>query len=614
MMAASTLKSLAVGYRFCPTDYELINHFLRLKINGDEEAVSIIREVDIYQCEPWDLAGMSLIPTTDEVWFFFCPVGRKYQSGKRLKRATDAGYWKATGKDRTIKYVGRTSVIGTKKTLVFHKGRAPKGQRTAWKIHEYRAIGEELDGSKPGQGSFVLCKLFKKYDKNNEGSNCDDDKCNVYSPIIVTSFSEDIHSEQVTPSIGAAPENLPFCSGSYIAKNSGKPTFDVTLPVGSSNNCFGDVGADEVIFMPELEPEQMLRLQFSNAIHELPDGDDEVDTPFPSDVQTLLGSSCNLNYPISNDIGDVHMDQSGTNEQDDTFVDSILVTPDGYSCEDSGSQKNLAVENQVSNYVNHIERNSVKYTQSFNESDGQVALAQFDWSNRRKDPVPMAMCSRGYRTSIRNEEYLRNNLVEFLGNCYVAPGSNQSIDMLCTSEESTSYGTGIKLRTRQVHNQPSGKNCWPQGNAPRRIRLQRKFQVGSSCFSNKRVLSSKKQNHEMKPVEDKNEGAGKKYPARVGPAIVIDKFEHASFSNSNNVTEVAQQPGLDLKSGCRFPRGDDKEVPSICLKASPLHSISSTMRKLRVLAVLALFIVFGAYGFALGLKFIRDGTIFSLYK
>lgn len=83
-------------------------------------------------------ADKSVILSNNE-WYFFCPRGRKYPKGLQTKRGTDSGYWKVTGKERNVK--SGTRVVGTKRTLVFHKGRAPKGTRTEWIMHEYSMSG-----------------------------------------------------------------------------------------------------------------------------------------------------------------------------------------------------------------------------------------------------------------------------------------------------------------------------------------------------------------------------------------------------------------------------------------------------------------------------------------
>ena len=52
--------SLPPGFRFHPTDEELVVYYLKRKINGRKIELEIIPEVDLYKCEPWDLPGSFL--------------------------------------------------------------------------------------------------------------------------------------------------------------------------------------------------------------------------------------------------------------------------------------------------------------------------------------------------------------------------------------------------------------------------------------------------------------------------------------------------------------------------------------------------------------------------
>lgn len=72
-------------------------------------------------------------------WYFFVPRDRKLGSGGRPNRTTERGFWKATGSDRKIYTLSEPKrVIGLRKTLVFYKGRAPRGTKTEWVMNEYR--------------------------------------------------------------------------------------------------------------------------------------------------------------------------------------------------------------------------------------------------------------------------------------------------------------------------------------------------------------------------------------------------------------------------------------------------------------------------------------------
>nr|XP_043638917.1 NAC domain-containing protein 92-like [Erigeron canadensis] len=152
---------LPPGFRFRPTDDELIIHYLYKKVFDASFVSQAIGDVDLNKFEPWDLPLKAKFG--EKEWYFFCVRDRKYPTGMRTNRATEMGYWKATGKDKEI-YKAKT-LIGMKKTLVFYKGRAPKGEKTNWIMHEFRLEGklafENLSKS-TNKGEWVISKVFEK--------------------------------------------------------------------------------------------------------------------------------------------------------------------------------------------------------------------------------------------------------------------------------------------------------------------------------------------------------------------------------------------------------------------------------------------------------------------
>ncbi|XP_027078451.1 NAC domain-containing protein 82-like [Coffea arabica] len=152
--------SLPPGFRFHPTDVELVMYYLKRKVMGKKIPFEAISELNIYKFSPWDLPDKSCLKSKDLEWYFFCPRERKYASGSRMNRSTETGYWKTTGKDRPVTY--NKNSVGMVKTLVFHQGCAPRGQRTDWVIHEYRIEDKNLADMGYAQDAYVLCKLFHK--------------------------------------------------------------------------------------------------------------------------------------------------------------------------------------------------------------------------------------------------------------------------------------------------------------------------------------------------------------------------------------------------------------------------------------------------------------------
>ncbi|CAH9103282.1 unnamed protein product [Cuscuta epithymum] len=170
---------LPPGYRFCPSDNELIRYYLKKKVMNQKLPPNEIPEVNLYKHNPEVLSAKYRMIGTKE-WYFFTPRDRKYPNGNRPNRAVGSaepgvvnGYWKATGSDREIKH--GSTVIGFKKALVFYEGKPPKGSKTKWIMHEFRVNAPPLrskivgvDGVNMRLDDWVLCSIYKKVDKSTK--------------------------------------------------------------------------------------------------------------------------------------------------------------------------------------------------------------------------------------------------------------------------------------------------------------------------------------------------------------------------------------------------------------------------------------------------------------
>ncbi|XP_065004025.1 NAC domain-containing protein 22-like isoform X2 [Musa acuminata AAA Group] len=153
-MERSGLEMDLPGFRFHPTEEELLDFYLRRMVQGKKLQLEIISTINLYHYDPWELPGMAKIGERE--WYFYVPRDRRQASGGRPSRTTERGFWKATGCERPVRSAADPKrLIGYKKTLVYYQGRAPRGSKTDWVMNEYRLPDPLLK-------DVVLCKVYRK--------------------------------------------------------------------------------------------------------------------------------------------------------------------------------------------------------------------------------------------------------------------------------------------------------------------------------------------------------------------------------------------------------------------------------------------------------------------
>ncbi|XP_065859984.1 NAC domain-containing protein 2-like [Euphorbia lathyris] len=144
----SVLRNLPVGWRFQPTNQELLDHYLKNKRLGLPIHGSDIQEIQICDFDPWDLIDKN--SSSNERYLFCRREFHLKTGGTQRKRKAKGGYWKRTGEIQSITGEDSDEVIGTKTIFVYHD---PKP--TEFVKHEF-----ELQSPVQDDYDFVLCKLM----------------------------------------------------------------------------------------------------------------------------------------------------------------------------------------------------------------------------------------------------------------------------------------------------------------------------------------------------------------------------------------------------------------------------------------------------------------------
>ncbi|KAK2634125.1 hypothetical protein Ddye_028917 [Dipteronia dyeriana] len=356
MGRGSSSNSLAPGFRFHPTDEELVRYYLKRKVCNKPLRFDPISVIDVYGSEPWDLPGKSRLKTRDLEWYFFSMLDKKYgNGGNRTNRATEKGYWKTTGKDRPISHNSRT--VGMKKTLVYHLGRAPRGERSNWVMHEYRLVDEELKETGILQDAFVLCRIFQKSGsgpKNGEQYG---------APFIEEEWEDDeVIEETILPGQVMVADEVVVGDDAYVETNEPEQNVDIAIQSENARNFFYGDSSNFVEHSRDLsENEQKpiigtretrgLELQVGQQLSDLPE-QYEVDTR-PVKDEYVVESSNNV------DPGDVNY------LLDEPFMDATANLPfnDGLYLEANDLSNTIEPESaafdMVEEYLTFFDANDV---------------------------------------------------------------------------------------------------------------------------------------------------------------------------------------------------------------------------------------------------------------
>ncbi|CAO1940785.1 unnamed protein product, partial [Urochloa humidicola] len=188
---------LPIGFRFRPTDEELLLHYLRRKALACPIPAGIIPDADLARLHPWDLLPPGDAAGGDadgERFFFHRPVTRCWRKGGGAARAAGTGVWRPSGKEKLVVSPRCKRPVGTKRTLVFCRGRGAAAARTGWAMDEYRLLPAGLHpfhgcaaaaggnattaAQVTGNGAaadWVVCRIFRRVKPSARRGREDDD-------------------------------------------------------------------------------------------------------------------------------------------------------------------------------------------------------------------------------------------------------------------------------------------------------------------------------------------------------------------------------------------------------------------------------------------------------
>ncbi|XP_060174383.1 NAC domain-containing protein 104-like [Lycium barbarum] len=148
--------NLPPGFRFSPSDEELIVHFLHRKSSLLPCHPDVIPDLHLHPYDPWDLDGKAM--AGGNKWYF-------YSRRTHETRITSNGYWQSLGVDETI-WSSSNHNVGMKKHYAFYMGEPPQGHKTNWLMQEYMQISDSSPSASSSRSSSSRRRSQTKIDYN----------------------------------------------------------------------------------------------------------------------------------------------------------------------------------------------------------------------------------------------------------------------------------------------------------------------------------------------------------------------------------------------------------------------------------------------------------------
>ncbi|KAK4721261.1 hypothetical protein R3W88_011494 [Solanum pinnatisectum] len=154
----------SLGFRFQPSDKELINHLKRFMLDGIFPRPHVIKLKDVFgDLEPWKIID------GEKTCYFLMRLQKFNNSKKRFSRTVGSGTWSGQTSGIPRDKSNRNIIIGYKRSLRYESD-IEKDQSEKWLMKEYFLPDEYIKKSK-NKYIFVICRIKEKKKEEEENNN-----------------------------------------------------------------------------------------------------------------------------------------------------------------------------------------------------------------------------------------------------------------------------------------------------------------------------------------------------------------------------------------------------------------------------------------------------------